>query len=50
MPFSRVFFGWEGSLSKIDYRKKRGTLILSSKLEDLDEYKHFFYAGHFVWF
>ena len=30
------FFAWEGSPTKIDYRKK-GTLILSSLLEDLAE-------------
>ena len=29
-----TFFGWEGSLTKIDYRKK-GTLILTSLLQDL---------------
>ena len=29
------FFGWEGSPTKIDYRKKVGSLILSSLLEDL---------------
>ena len=38
MPFP-LFFGWEGSPSKIDYRKKQkktsGTLILTSPLEDL---------------
>ena len=34
MPFSPLF--WEGSPTKIDYRKKVGTLILSSLLEDLD--------------
>ena len=36
MPFSpfRLFFGWEGSPTKIDYRKKVGTLILTSLLED----------------
>ena len=33
MPFSTPFLG-EGSPTKIDYRKK-GTLILSSLLEDL---------------
>ena len=31
---SHPFFGWEGSPTKIDYSKK-GTLILSSLLEDL---------------
>ena len=31
-PFTLV--GWEGSLTKIDYRKQ-GTLILTSLLEDL---------------
>ena len=30
----RFFFGWEGSSTKIDHRKK-GTLILTSVLEDL---------------
>ena len=34
-PFSPFFFGWEGSPTKIDYRKKRGGLILTSLLEDL---------------
>ena len=29
------FFGWEGSPTKIDYRKK-GTFILSSLLENLE--------------
>ena len=33
---SHPFFGWEGSPAKIDYRKK-GTLILTSLLEDLDD-------------
>ena len=34
---SHTLFGWEGSPTKIDYRKKRknGTLILTSLLEDL---------------
>ena len=31
---SHPFFGWEGSRTKMDYRKK-GTLILTSPLEDL---------------
>ena len=31
---SHPFFGWEGSPTKIDYRKK-GTLVLTSLLEDL---------------
>ena len=30
-----AFFGWEGSETKTDYRKKKGTLILTSLLEDL---------------
>ena len=34
MAFLISFFGWEGSPTKIDYRKK-GTLILTSLLEDL---------------
>ena len=34
VPFYRFFFGWEGSPTKIDYRKK-GTLLLTSLLEDL---------------
>ena len=35
-PFlTRFFFGWEGSPTKTDYRKKKGTLVLSSLLEDL---------------
>ena len=38
MPFFTVsfliLFGWEGSPTKIDYRKK-GTLILTTLLEDL---------------
>ena len=34
MPFYRFFFGWEGSPTKIDYRKK-GALIITSLLEDL---------------
>ena len=34
---SHPFFGWEGSPTKIDYRKK-GTLILTSLLEDLDPF------------
>ena len=34
MPFSTPFFGWEGSSTKIDYRK-RGIFILTSLLEDL---------------
>ena len=34
MPFDRFFFG-KGSPTKIDYRQK-GTLILTSLLEDLD--------------
>ena len=29
------FLGWEGSPTKIDYRKKVGTLIRSSPLENL---------------
>ena len=29
------FFGWEGSPTKIDYKKKVGSLILTSLLEDL---------------
>ena len=33
-PCSPNFFAWEGSPTKIDYRKK-GTLILTSLLEDL---------------
>ena len=33
-PFTVSFFGWEDSATKIDYRKK-GTLILTSLLEDL---------------
>ena len=36
-PFTVSFFGWEGNPTKIDYRKK-GTLILASLLEDLQEY------------
>ena len=37
-PTSHPFlFGWEGSPSKIDDRKKMGTLILTSLLEDLEE-------------
>ena len=31
----RFFFGWEGSPTKIDYRKRVGTLVLTSLLEDL---------------
>ena len=31
----RFFFGWEGSPTKIDYRRKVGALILTSPLEDL---------------
>ena len=34
---SHPFVGWEGSPTKIDYRK-RGTLILTSLLEDLVEF------------
>ncbi len=34
-PFYRFFFGGEGSPTKIDNRKKVGTLILSSPLEGL---------------
>ena len=34
VPFYRFFFGWEGSPTKIDYRKESGTLILTSLLED----------------
>ena len=34
MPFLTPFFGWEGSPTKIDYRK-RGTLSNLSSLEDL---------------
>ena len=34
VPFYRFFFGWEGSPTKVDYRKK-GTLIKTSLLEDL---------------
>ena len=37
MPFYRFFLGWEGSPTKIDYRKK-GTLILTSLLEDLGKF------------
>ena len=40
VPFYRSFFGWEGSPTKIDYRKKKvkkGTRILTSLLEDLVE-------------
>ena len=33
-PFSPSYSGWEGSPSKIDYRKK-GSRILTSLLEDL---------------
>ena len=33
MPFLTPFFGWEGSPTKIDYRKK-GALIPTSLLED----------------
>ena len=33
---SHPFFGWEGSLTKIDHRKN-GTLIATSLLEDLVE-------------
>ena len=33
VPLYRFFFGWEGSPTKIDNRKK-GTLILTSLLED----------------
>ena len=36
MLFDRFFFGWEGSPTKIDCRRKKtGTLILTSLLEDL---------------
>ena len=35
MPFYRLFVGWEGSPTKIDYRKN-GNLILTSPLEDVD--------------
>ena len=34
IALSHPIFGWEGSPTKIDYRKK-GTLIRSSLLEDL---------------
>ena len=36
---SHPFFGWEGSPNKIDYIKK-GTLILTSLLDDLEGYPH----------
>ena len=37
MPdLSRVFFGWEGSPTKINYRTKDGTPLLTSLLEDLE--------------
>ena len=42
LPF--IFFGWEGSPTKIDYRKQ-GTLILTALLEDLADLPlllHFF--------
>ena len=32
---SHPFFGWEGSPTQIDYRKKSGTLILTSPHQDL---------------
>ena len=36
MPIAHMdFSGWEGSPTEIDYRKKVGTLILTSLLEDL---------------
>ena len=36
MPFlTRFCFGWEGSPTKIDYSKKVGTLVLTSRLEHL---------------
>ena len=38
---SHPFFGWEGSPTKIDYIKK-GTLILTSPLVDLDVGQHRF--------
>ena len=38
MPFCRFFFGG-GSPTKIE--KRKGTLILTSLLEDLDVLKHF---------
>ena len=34
MPFLTPFLG-EGVPTKIDYRKKQGTLVLTSLLEDL---------------
>ena len=34
---THLFFGWEGSATKIGHRKK-GTLFLSSLLEDLEEF------------
>ena len=35
MPFLPISCLGEGSPTKMDYRKKRGTLILTSLLEDL---------------
>ena len=35
VPFLTLFFSGEGSPTKIDYRKKGGSLVLSSLLEDL---------------
>ena len=48
------FFG-EGSPTKIDYRKKKGTLILSSLQEDLEALHFVFFpwplkVWDFVWF
>ena len=39
-PFYRFFFGWEGSPTKIDYRTRMGTLILTSLLENLGTLIH----------
>ena len=36
MPFLTHFFGWEGSPTKTGKTQKKGTLLLTSLLEDLD--------------
>ena len=45
MPFLTPFLG-EGSPTKIDYRKKVGTLILSSPLEDLGFVEPWLFQRH----
>ena len=42
------FFGWEGFATKIDYREKTGTLILTFLLEDLDY--ALAHVGDFIFF